>query len=174
MSNLLIIKSRYRGKRLEKSRQKSRPSILFFIAYESAYPAWHRREGKRGWEQQRRLNYVPDANIAVLSGAAGVLHPSFSFLENSAHEIRGFASVHTLNTTRASEIDTRRPFPLSLASSWRRSMRLFLYPSLSRRIQNRSPIETRDRQTIRIVIKRFSRLNNKIQKQPSAKLSIRD
>lgn len=38
--------------------------------------------------QQRRLNYVPDANTRVLSGAAGVLHPSFNFLENSAHEIR--------------------------------------------------------------------------------------
>lgn len=62
-------------------------------------------EGGGGGEQ-RRLNYVPDANIGVLSGAAGVLHPSFSFLDNSTHEIRGFASVHTLNTTRASEIDT--------------------------------------------------------------------
>lgn len=42
----------------------------------------------RGRGQKRRLNYVPDANVVVLSGAGGVLHPSFSFLENSAHERR--------------------------------------------------------------------------------------
>lgn len=41
-----------------------------------------------GRGQKRRLNYVPDANVVVLSGAGGVLHPSFSFLENSAHERR--------------------------------------------------------------------------------------
>lgn len=97
-----------------KSRRIFFPSILFFIDMRARILRGKvqggRGEGRKG-ATTRRLNYVPDANTGVLSGAAGVLHPSFSFLENSAHEIRGFASVHTLNTTRASEFDAL-VFPL--------------------------------------------------------------
>lgn len=89
-----------------------------------------------------------------LFGAAAVFHPSFSFLENSAHEIRDL-HLFTLwirRTVLASEIGT----PLSLSPS-PPSLSLFLLPSccipfprlsffclatpidaLLRRLQNRS------------------------------------
>jgi len=124
-----------------------------------------RGEGRKG-ATTRRLNYVPDANIGVLSGAAGVLHPSFSFLENSAHEIRGFASVHTLNTTRAREFDARRPSPLFLSP---RLDAVISVPSFSfsfsfgaSRIDRRSRLKI---QTPRTWPLNGSRSSNKIQKQ---------
>lgn len=152
--------------KLEKSKNLF-PEYLIFHRYESAYPAWQgsrrKGEGRKG-ATTRRLNYVPDANTGVLSGAAGVLHPSFSFLENSAHEIRGFASVHTLNTTRASEFDARRPSPLFLSP---RLDAVISVPSFSfsfgaSRIDRRSRLEI---QTPRTWPLNGSRSSNKIQKQ---------
>lgn len=74
------------GEEAETKRKKKRfPWQADFVRSARWFMSSTRSHG-RG--QKRRLNYVPDANVVVLSGAGGVLHPSFSFLENSAHERR--------------------------------------------------------------------------------------